>query len=99
MVTGATAILMATKSGYASRRRRLQLGYIMIARIWHGRTAAAKADEYLAFLQGRALPDYRGTAGNVAAFILRRIDGDVAHFITLTHGNRSVQSRRLPVPM
>jgi hypothetical protein len=57
----------------------------MIARIWHGRTPAAKADTYLAFLNERALPDYRGTAGNLAAFILRRVDGDVAHFITLTH--------------
>lgn len=57
----------------------------MIARIWQGRTPAAKADEYLAFLQQRALPDYRSTPGNRAAFILRRIDGDVAHFTTLTH--------------
>ena len=57
----------------------------MIARIWQGRTPAAKADEYLAFLQRRALPDYRSTPGNRAAFILRRIDGDVAHFTTLTH--------------
>lgn len=40
----------------------------MIARIWHGRTATAKADEYLAFLRERALPDYRGTPGNLAAY-------------------------------
>lgn len=57
----------------------------MIARIWHGRTPAAKADEYLAFLQQRALPDYRLTPGNVAAWILRRDDGDVTHFTTVTH--------------
>ena len=57
----------------------------MIARLWHGRTATAKADEYLAFLQRRALPDYRGTPGNRAAFVLRRRDGDVTHFTTLTH--------------
>jgi len=57
----------------------------MIARIWHGRTTTAKADEYLAFLQGRALPDYRGTQGNLAAYILRREEGDVTHFSTLTH--------------
>jgi heme-degrading monooxygenase HmoA len=53
--------------------------------MWHGKTPTAKADEYLAFLQRRALPDYRGTAGNLAAYILRRADGDVTHFITLTH--------------
>lgn len=57
----------------------------MIARIWHGRTATAKADDYLAFLQRRALPDYRSTPGNRAAFILRRRVGDVTHFTTLTH--------------
>jgi len=57
----------------------------MIARIWHGRTKAAKADEYLAFLQQRALPDYRGTPGNLAAYILRRVEGDITHFMTLTH--------------
>ena len=57
----------------------------MIARIWHGRTPAAKADEYLAFLQRRALPDYRSIPGNLAAWILRRDEGDVTHFITLTH--------------
>jgi heme-degrading monooxygenase HmoA len=57
----------------------------MIARIWHGRTPASKSDDYLAFLRERAIPDYRATPGNLAAFVLRRIDGDVAHFTTLTH--------------
>jgi heme-degrading monooxygenase HmoA len=57
----------------------------VIARIWHGVTLAAKADEYLAFLQQRALPDYRNTPGNLAAFILRRADGDITHFTTITH--------------
>ena len=57
----------------------------MIARMWHGMTPAEKADEYLAFLQRRALPDYRGTPGNVAACILRRLEGEVAHFTTLTY--------------
>jgi hypothetical protein len=53
--------------------------------MWHGRTLAAKADEYLAFLQRRALPDYRSTPGNLAACILRRADGDITHFTTITH--------------
>jgi heme-degrading monooxygenase HmoA len=57
----------------------------MIARVWHGKTPIAKADAYLAFLQQRALPDYRGTPGNLAAYILRRDEGNVAHFTTLTH--------------
>ena len=57
----------------------------MIARIWHGRTNTAKADEYLAFLRQRALPDYCGTPGNLAAYILRRAEGEVTHFMAVTH--------------
>lgn len=57
----------------------------VIVRLWHGETLTEKADEYLAFLQRRALPDYRGTPGNLAAYILRREDGDLTHFTTVTH--------------
>ncbi len=56
----------------------------MIARIWHGVTSASKADEYWAFLNKRAIPDFQGTAGNVGAYILRRVDGDRAHFLTIS---------------
>ena len=37
------------------------------------------------FLQRRALPDYRSIPGNLAAWILRRDDGDVTHFTIVTH--------------
>jgi len=56
----------------------------MIARIWHGVTLAAKAGDYVDFLKKTGLPDYTATPGNRGAFILRRIDGDRAHFLTLT---------------
>ncbi len=56
----------------------------MIARIWHGRTPMEKADAYSAFLNERAIPDYRGTPGNLAVHILRRDERDTAHFCTLT---------------
>jgi heme-degrading monooxygenase HmoA len=56
----------------------------MIARMWHGITPTSKADEYLEFLKHRALPDYRSVPGNLAAHILRRSDGDITHFTTLT---------------
>jgi len=57
----------------------------MIARIWHGTTPTLKADAYLEFLLQRALPDYRSVPGNRGAWVLRRPDGDVTHFMTLTH--------------
>jgi heme-degrading monooxygenase HmoA len=57
----------------------------MIVRIWHGRTRASQADAYSEFLEARAVPDYRGTPGNRGVLILRRLEGDEAHFLTVTH--------------
>jgi heme-degrading monooxygenase HmoA len=56
----------------------------MIARLWHGRTPLEKADKYAAFLNERALPDYRCPPGNIAVHILRRDENDVTHFYTFT---------------
>jgi heme-degrading monooxygenase HmoA len=56
----------------------------MIARIWHGIVPISKADEYLRLMQTVALPDYRATPGNRAAYALREIRGEEAHFLMLT---------------
>jgi heme-degrading monooxygenase HmoA len=56
----------------------------MITRIWHGRTPVAKSDEYLHLMRTIAIPDYRATPGNKGAYALRRIEGDVAHFLMVT---------------
>jgi hypothetical protein len=55
-----------------------------ITRTWHGRTRAKHADEYLAFLERSGVPDYAKTEGNLSVRILRRVDGDVCHFWTVT---------------
>jgi drug/metabolite transporter (DMT)-like permease len=55
-----------------------------VARLWHGRTRADQADAYLAFLRARAVPDYAAVPGNRGVYVLRRVDGDEAHFHTLT---------------
>jgi len=56
----------------------------VIARIWHGRTAADKGDAYLAFLIERAVPDYKSVPGNRSVRILRRNDEGVSHFLIIT---------------
>jgi heme-degrading monooxygenase HmoA len=56
----------------------------MMARIWHGKTKASQAEAYRDFLIARAMPDYQSITGNLGVHILRRIEGDEAHFITLT---------------
>jgi heme-degrading monooxygenase HmoA len=47
-------------------------------------TPEAKADKYSDFLNARAIPDYRSTAGNLGVYILRRHEGDKTHFVALT---------------
>ncbi len=56
----------------------------MIARIWHGVTPAEKAGEYVEYLKKSGLADYKATGGNRGVYLLQRIEGDQAHFITLT---------------
>ena len=56
----------------------------MIARVWHGRVPLAKAAAYESYLQATGLADYRSTPGNLGVYLLRRDEGDVAHFTTLT---------------
>ena len=56
----------------------------MIARIWHGITAAAKSDEYLDYLNRTGVPDYRATQGNRGVYVLRRTEGEQAHFLTVS---------------
>ena len=57
----------------------------MICRMWHGRTSRSKADAYENFLVRRAIPDYRSVPGNISVAILRRDEGEVTHFLTVTH--------------
>ena len=56
----------------------------MIARLWHGAVPAAKAEAYLAHMREVALPDYRSTPGNLGAWRLHRVAGDVVHFQMLS---------------
>jgi heme-degrading monooxygenase HmoA len=56
----------------------------MIVRMWHGRVPSSKAAAYRAFLNERAIPDYRAVPGNLSVHILERPDGEVTHFITMT---------------
>ena len=56
----------------------------MIARIWHGVTLQSKADEYMALLHKTGIADYRNTEGNQGVHVLRRMEGDKAHFLIIT---------------
>ena len=48
----------------------------LIARIWHGVTDAARADEYADYLERTGARDCRATPGNRGVYVLRRIKQD-----------------------
>ena len=56
----------------------------VITRIWHGRTRAEHADEYLEFVVETGVADYKSVKGNLSVEIWRQIEGDVCHFWTVT---------------
>ena len=56
----------------------------MIARIWHGRVPRSKADAYATYIRETGLADYQRVSGNRGVYLLRRDDGDITHFTTLT---------------
>jgi heme-degrading monooxygenase HmoA len=56
----------------------------VIARIWHGRTRAADLAAYREYVERTGIPDYRATPGNRGAWLLTRVEGDVAHIVTLS---------------
>ncbi|QIN82393.1 antibiotic biosynthesis monooxygenase [Rubrobacter tropicus] len=61
----------------------------MIARIWHGVTAAVKPDEYL---------DYRAAEGNRGVYVLRRIEADRAHSLTVSFWEPGANTVKLAGP-
>lgn len=55
-----------------------------ITRIWHGKTKAEHADIYLKYIEETGLKEYRNIDGNLSAKVLRSIQDDICHFLTVT---------------
>ena len=56
----------------------------MIARTWHGRVPASRADAYAEYLMRTGVADYAATPGNRGVHVLRRTEDGVTHFLLLT---------------
>ncbi len=56
----------------------------MIARMWRGRTPAAKAAAHLAPFEATGLKEYLATPGNRGVRFLQRIEDGVAEFLVIT---------------
>ena len=55
-----------------------------IVRLWHGKVAIEKADEYERFLIAKAAPDYSSANGLLKMYFLRRNENAIAHFLLIT---------------
>jgi len=56
----------------------------MIARSWHGRMPACKAEAYYTYLLRTGLNDYRTTSGNLGVSVFRRNEGDITYYLLTT---------------
>ena len=56
----------------------------MIGRIWHGRIRSTDVEAYRRYIGDSGLADYRSTPGNLGAYMLTRVDGEVAHVMTVS---------------
>jgi heme-degrading monooxygenase HmoA len=60
-------------------------GYILaIMRLWHGKVAIEKADEYERFMIEKAAPDYGSVDGLLKLYFQRRNENKIAHFLLVT---------------
>ncbi len=66
------------------KNERVNIKMKKITRIWHGKTKAEHADIYLKYIEETGLKDYREIDGNLSAKVLRRIEGPICHFLTIT---------------
>ena len=57
----------------------------MIARIWHGRTLTAKADEYERYLNASGVERILKTDGNHGVEVLRKADGPRTDFVVISY--------------
>jgi heme-degrading monooxygenase HmoA len=56
----------------------------MIARVWHGRTDVARADEYTKYLQQTGVTDLRRIPGNRGVLVLCDRSGSEAKFTLIS---------------
>jgi heme-degrading monooxygenase HmoA len=56
----------------------------MIARTWHGAVPLERAEAYHAYLLNTGVPDLQATAGNRGVYVMRRAEGELAHFLMIS---------------
>jgi len=55
----------------------------MIARMWHGKVPAEKAEAYHQYLLKTGLKDFAAIDGNTGVFLFKKEENGIAHFYTM----------------
>jgi heme-degrading monooxygenase HmoA len=55
----------------------------VIARVWRGWTAAEDAEAYADYIERTGMSSAREVPGNRGTYVLRRLDGERAEFVTV----------------
>jgi heme-degrading monooxygenase HmoA len=76
-----TSAVMAGSTPRGVRSHTARVG-LVIARIWRGAVRPQDADEYVAYIEGTGMAEYRRTPGNRGAWMLRREAGELTEIIT-----------------
>jgi heme-degrading monooxygenase HmoA len=66
----------------------------VIARIWHGRTRSAKAEEYYEYLKEAGIRKIQSIEGNLGVQVFRRTDKDTTEFTVISYWDSMAAIRR-----
>ncbi len=80
----ALAALLLVSCSHAPARQEVPGPSARIARVWHGRTPNAKAEEYTHYL-GEKIQKFRTLPGNLGYQMMRETVGDETHFMVISY--------------
>jgi heme-degrading monooxygenase HmoA len=79
-----TLVALLGACAHAPARQEVPPSAAHIARVWHGRTPNAKAEEYTRYISA-ALPKFRALPGNRGYQLLRETVGEETHFTVISY--------------
>jgi heme-degrading monooxygenase HmoA len=80
-----SAMIYAVRAVSAANSSSQSVSKNKIARIWHGRTKTAKADEYYIYLNEAGIQKIKAIPGNLGVQVLRKSQGDITEFTVISY--------------
>lgn len=85
LVFSSVSVLLAQADESSPAHREPDAQKVAVARVWHGRTPVAKADEYYAYLTEAGIKKIKAVPGNLGVQVFRRTTGDVTEFTVISY--------------